>query len=125
MHQLSLTVLVASYCASKGAVSNLTRQMALDYAPDNIHINALCPGCGFSWIRLFFSHTDIYADTQTAIFKETTTNLTPWEDLRRRHPLKGPGMPEDIARMAVVLASDDANWVTGICLPVDGGYTAR
>ncbi|OQD80321.1 hypothetical protein PENANT_c037G06210 [Penicillium antarcticum] len=84
-----------SYCASKGAVSNLTRQVALDYAPENIHINALCPGY-----------------TQTAIFKETTTNLTPWEDLRRRHPLKGPGMPEDIARMAVVLASDDANWVT-------------
>lgn len=69
------------------------------------------------------SLTDI--DTQTAIFKETTTNLTPWEDLKRRHPLKGPGMPEDIARIAVVLASDDANWVTGVCLPVDGGYTAR
>ncbi|KGO49497.1 Glucose/ribitol dehydrogenase [Penicillium expansum] len=97
-----------SYCASKGAVSNLTRQMALDYAPDNIHINAICPGY-----------------TQTAIFKETTTNLTPWEDLKRRHPLKGPGMPEDIARTAVVLASDDASWVTGVCLPVDGGYTAR
>ncbi|KAJ5040186.1 hypothetical protein NUH16_009988 [Penicillium rubens] len=63
--------------------------------------------------------------TQTAIFKETTTNLTSWEDLKRRHPLKGPGMPEDIARMAVVLASDDASWVTGVCLPVDGGYTAR
>lgn len=89
-------------------MSNLTRQMALDYAPDNIHINAICPGY-----------------TQTAIFKETTTNLTSWEDLKRRHPLKGPGMPEDIARMAVVLASDDASWVTGVCLPVDGGYTAR
>ncbi|KAJ5834207.1 hypothetical protein N7447_000233 [Penicillium robsamsonii] len=97
-----------SYCASKGAVSNLTRQMALDYAPYNIHINAICPGY-----------------TQTAIFKETTTNLTPWEYLKRRHPLKGPGMPDDIARIAVVLASDDASWVTGICLPVDGGYTAR
>ncbi|CAI7609402.1 unnamed protein product [Penicillium glandicola] len=97
-----------SYCASKGAVSNLTRQMALDYAPENIHINAICPGY-----------------TQTAIFKETITNLTPWEDLKRRHPLKGPGMPEDIARIAVVLASDDASWVTGVCLPVDGGYTAR
>lgn len=64
-------------------------------------------------------------DTQTAIFKETTTNLTPWEDLNRRHPLKGPGLPEDIAKMAVVLASEDASWVTGVCLPVDGGYTAR
>ncbi|KAJ5526310.1 NAD(P)-binding protein [Penicillium frequentans] len=97
-----------SYCASKGAVSQLTRQIALDYAPHKIHSNALCPGY-----------------TQTAIFKETTTNLTPWEDLHRRYPLKGPGFPDDIAKMAVVLASEDASWVTGVCLPVDGGYTAR
>ncbi|KAJ5676925.1 uncharacterized protein N7477_002558 [Penicillium maclennaniae] len=97
-----------SYCASKGAVSQLTRQMALDYAPHRIHANAICPGY-----------------TQTAIFKETTTHLTPWSDLNRRHPLKGPGLPDDIARMAVVLASEDASWVTGVCLPVDGGYTAR
>ncbi|KAL4804598.1 hypothetical protein BDV18DRAFT_165971 [Aspergillus unguis] len=97
-----------SYCASKGAVSQLTRQIALDYAPHRIHANALCPGY-----------------TQTAIFKETTTHLTPWEDLNRRHPLKGPGLPEDVAKMAVVLASEDASWVTGVCLPVDGGYTAR
>ncbi|CAG8419908.1 unnamed protein product [Penicillium salamii] len=98
----------ASYCASKGAVSQLTRQMALDYAPHKIHLNALCPGY-----------------TQTAIFKETTSYCTPWDDLNRRHPLKGPGFPDDIAKMAVVLASDDASWVTGVCLPVDGGYTAR
>lgn len=64
-------------------------------------------------------------DTQTAIFKETTTHLTPLDDLNRRHPLKGPGHPDDVAKMAVVLASDDASWVTGVCLPVDGGYTAR
>jgi NAD(P)-dependent dehydrogenase (short-subunit alcohol dehydrogenase family) len=64
-------------------------------------------------------------DTQTAIFKETTTHMTPWADLNRRHPLKGPGLPDDIAKMAVVLASEDASWVTGVCLPVDGGYTAR
>lgn len=47
------------------------------------------------------------------------------DDLQRRHPFKGPGLPEDIARMAVVLASDDASWMTGACVPVDGGYTAR
>lgn len=51
--------------------------------------------------------------------------MTPLDDLKRRHPLNGPGQPDDIARLAVVLASDDANWVTGILLPVDGGYTAR
>lgn len=66
-----------------------------------------------------------FLDTQTAIFAETTSHMTPLEDLRRRHPLKGPGFPGDIAKMAVVLASDDASWVTGVCLPVDGGYTAR
>ncbi|KAE8151903.1 hypothetical protein BDV25DRAFT_151948 [Aspergillus avenaceus] len=97
-----------SYCASKGAVSGLTKQIALDYAPHRIHVNAICPGY-----------------TQTAMFKETTTYMTPWEDLKRRHPFNGPGWPDDIARMAVVLASEDANWVTGILLPVDGGYTAR
>lgn len=97
-----------SYCASKGAVSSLTRQVALDYAPHNIHVNALCPGF-----------------IQTAIFPEAQTGLVCQEALKRRHPLKGPGLPEDVARMAVVLASDDANWVTGVCLPVDGGYTAR
>jgi NAD(P)-dependent dehydrogenase (short-subunit alcohol dehydrogenase family) len=64
-------------------------------------------------------------DTQTAIFAETTTHMTPLEDLKRRHPFNGPGLPNDIAKMAVVLASDDASWITGVCLPVDGGYTAR
>ncbi|KAL5340255.1 hypothetical protein BJX70DRAFT_387472 [Aspergillus crustosus] len=97
-----------SYCASKGAVSNLTRQVALDYAPHRIHVNAICPGY-----------------TQTAILKETTTHMASVEDLERRHPFGGLGKPDDIARIAVVLASEDANWVTGILLPVDGGYTAR
>lgn len=71
------------------------------------------------------SDADCPLDTQTAIFKETTSYMTPWDDLKRRHPFNGPGWPDDIARLAVVLASDDANWVTGILLPVDGGYTAR
>ncbi|GME62416.1 NAD(P)-binding protein [Neofusicoccum parvum] len=97
-----------SYCASKGAVTSLTRQVALDYAEHRIHCNAICPGY-----------------TQTAIFAETTTNLTPFDVLQRRHPFGGPGKPEDIAKIAVTLASDDASWLTGVNLPVDGGYTAR
>ncbi|KAJ5089114.1 Short-chain dehydrogenase [Penicillium argentinense] len=97
-----------SYCASKGAVSSLTRQVALDYAQHKIHVNAICPGY-----------------TQTAIFKDTTANRTSIEDLQRKHPFNGPGKPDDIAKMAVVLTSDDASWVTGVSWPVDGGYTAR
>lgn len=64
-------------------------------------------------------------DTQTAIFSESTIHMTTLDDLNRSHPFNGPGKPEDIAKLAVVLASDDASWVTGICMPVDGGYTAR
>jgi NAD(P)-dependent dehydrogenase (short-subunit alcohol dehydrogenase family) len=50
--------------------------------------------------------------------------MTPIEILKRRYPFNAPEFSSDIAKMAVVLASDDVSWVTGICLPVDGGYTA-
>ncbi|PYI01161.1 NAD(P)-binding protein [Aspergillus sclerotiicarbonarius CBS 121057] len=99
---------IPAYCASKGAVSGLTKQLALDYAPHRIHVNAICPGY-----------------TQTAFLKQTPENSVPWEDVKRMHPFNGLGHPDDIARLAVVLASDDANWVTGVLLPVDGGYTAQ
>ncbi|KAI0158362.1 NAD(P)-binding protein [Xylariaceae sp. FL1272] len=97
-----------SYCASKGAVSSLTRQVALDYAPHRIHVNAICPGY-----------------IQTAIFKETTAGETTLEELQHKHPFNGPGKPEDVASFAVVLASEDAKWVTGTSMAIDGGYTAR
>ena len=97
-----------AYCASKGAVSNLTRSVALDYAKYRIHCNAICPGF-----------------TRTAIFAETTKNMFGREALDALHPLKGTGVPEDIAKAAVVLASEDASWITGIDFLVDGGYTAQ
>lgn len=50
--------------------------------------------------------------------------MTPSE-MKKMYPFKGPGKPIDIARMAVVLASEDASWMTGACVAVDGGYTAR
>lgn len=97
-----------SYCASKGAVSSLTRQVALDYAGDKIHVNAICPGY-----------------IQTAIYEEVMAAGMNAEILRQMHPFNGPGKPSDIAKIAVVLASDDASWVTGASWLVDGGYTAR
>ncbi|KNG91224.1 gluconate 5-dehydrogenase [Aspergillus nomiae NRRL 13137] len=98
-----------AYCASKGAVVNCTRQMALDYAPDRIHVNAICPGA-------------IY----TAMVRDVEeTSPSQFENIRRMQPFRGLGQPDEIARMAVVLASDDASLVTGVSLPVDGGYTAH
>lgn len=78
-----------------------------------------------SKLLLYTTILIVHSDTQTAIFKETTSYMTPWDELNRKHPFNGPGLPDDIARLAVVLASDDANWLTGVLLPVDGGYTAR
>ncbi|KAI3320639.1 NAD(P)-binding protein [Xylariaceae sp. AK1471] len=95
-----------SYAASKAAVSNMTRQVALDYAEHKIHCNAICPGY-----------------TKTAIFEDTIANMDDSSGIQARHPL-GLGTPQDIVGAAIFLASDDSNWITGVNLPVDGGYTA-
>ncbi|KAG6359223.1 hypothetical protein INS49_012744 [Diaporthe citri] len=98
----------ASYCASKGAVSSLTRQVALEYAKHRIHCNAICPGF-----------------TDTAMFEDTTAHGPSPDVFADRHPFGGVGTPENVAKLAVVLASDDASWLTGVNLPVDGGYVVR
>lgn len=98
----------AAYCASKGAVVNLTKQVAVDYAKDRIHCNALCPG---------FTKTAMtkvnYEDPAVSAHMVATT---PWGEW---------GNVADVAKGAVFLASDDAAWVTGVPLPVDGGYLAQ
>ncbi|KAM0238425.1 hypothetical protein ACHAP5_008615 [Fusarium lateritium] len=98
---------VPSYSASKGGVSNLTRSIALDYAGDGIHCNAICPGY-----------------TETAIFADTS-KIHDADGIRAKHPLHGTGTPKDLVGAAVFLASQEARWITGVCLPVDGGYTAQ
>ncbi|KAI1751949.1 NAD(P)-binding protein [Xylaria castorea] len=96
-----------SYAASKAAVVNLTKQVALDYAVHKIHCNVICPGY-----------------TQTAIFKDTIKNMSSYDEIEAKHPL-GLGVPEDVVGAAVFLASDEARWITGTSLSVDGGYTAQ
>ncbi|MCJ1251232.1 hypothetical protein MMC30_008463 [Trapelia coarctata] len=98
----------AAYCASKGAVLNLTKQVAVDYATDKIHCNALCPGfTKTAMTKNIYEHEEDSAAMAAA---------TPWGDW---------GNAEDVAKGAVFLASDDAAWVTGIGLPVDGGWLAQ
>ena len=98
-----------AYCASKGAVANLTRQMALDYAADEITVNALAPG--------------IIKTAQNAEWRENNPELlATWQE---RTPWPRFGEPEDVANAAVFLASDESEFVTGHLLRVDGGWTAR
>lgn len=65
------------------------------------------------------------ADTATAIFKNTVEFLDDIESIRSKHPLHGIGKPEDIVGAAIFLASAEARWITGVNLPVDGGFTAQ
>lgn len=68
---------------------------------------------------------DDLTDIKTAIFVNTIKTLHSLEAIDAQHPLRGVGTPQDIVGAAVFLASDDARWITGICMPVDGGYTAQ
>lgn len=96
-----------AYCMSKGAVVNFTRQLAVDYAPERINVNAICPGfLATAMVRPFLDDPEL---------NETLHELSPWPHL---------GTAEDVGRLAVYLASDDAEMVTGSMQVLDGGYTA-
>ncbi|MBN3823768.1 SDR family oxidoreductase [Burkholderia sp. Ac-20384] len=97
-----------AYCASKGAVVNLTRELAIDFAQSHINVNAICPGfLATAMVRSFLEEKDT---------NKMLHDLTPWPRV---------GTPEDVARIAVFLASDDAEWITGSMMTVDGGFSAR
>jgi meso-butanediol dehydrogenase/(S,S)-butanediol dehydrogenase/diacetyl reductase len=96
------------YAHSKGGVAQLTRDMAVHFGRERVRVNALCPG---------FVYTNL-----TRVLTENPESLKGLED---RHPMGRLGQPEEIAAAALFLASDDASFITGACLPVDGGYTAQ
>jgi len=95
----------AAYCASKGGVTNLTRELAVELGDDGIRVNAINPGV-----------------IETAM---STEDAAVAGTLGDRIPLGRDGQPEEIAGAALFLASEDASYVTGHNLVVDGGYTAR
>ncbi len=91
-----------SYASIKGGITNLTRQMASYYGKHNIRVNTLCPG-------------GIKDDDQDPVFVKNYCKKT---------PLKRMGNPEEIATVALFLASDAASYITGATIMVDGGWTA-
>jgi meso-butanediol dehydrogenase / (S,S)-butanediol dehydrogenase / diacetyl reductase len=103
------------YIASKGAVGMMTKAMALDYARQNIRVNAVCPGDTLvdRWIEKDFNDSDPIAIE--AAMKESSAYL----------PMGRFGKPEEIAQAVLFLASDDSSFVTGHLLLVDGGNTAQ
>lgn len=96
------------YNASKGGVLQFTRNLAVDMARKNIRVNCICPG---------------YVETNMT--RPLTENPESYETLIGRHPIGRLGQPDDIANAALFLASDEAAFVTGAPLIVDGGYTAQ
>ncbi|MBP0627578.1 MULTISPECIES: SDR family NAD(P)-dependent oxidoreductase [unclassified Cupriavidus] len=95
------------YNAAKGGVSNLTRALAMDYGRDGVRVNAVCPSL-----------------TRTDLTRDMFGDEALLERFRDRIALGRTAEPEDIAAVIAFLASDDARFVTGINLPVDGGLMA-
>jgi NAD(P)-dependent dehydrogenase (short-subunit alcohol dehydrogenase family) len=100
--------LLAAYCTSKGGLTLLTKAMALDHAHEGVRVNCICPS---------IVETELVAGL-----------FAGGEDLRKARvaqiPVGRMGKPEDVAEMAVYLASKESEWVTGVAIPLDGGVSA-
>ena len=95
----------AAYATSKGAIITLTKNMALDYAPEGIRVNAVCPGF-----------------VETGLTKALFADPVRGPAIKAMHPLGELATVDDIARAVLFLASDDARMITGQALAVDGGF---
>ena len=102
----------AAYCAAKGGVSNLTSAMALDYAKENIRVNAVCPAAIDT--PMLEKEARVHRD-RNKYLKATT----------EEHPVGRVGRPEEVAFAVMMLAADEASFTTGANVSIDGGVTAR
>ncbi len=100
---------LCAYAASKGGIVQLTRSTALEYAKDGIRVNAIAPG----------------VIETPMVMRASESDPEMMEGVKKAHPIGRMGKPEEIARAALYLASDDSSFVTGTVLTVDGGYVAQ
>jgi NAD(P)-dependent dehydrogenase (short-subunit alcohol dehydrogenase family) len=96
-----------AYSASKGGLIALTRAMAIAYARQNVRVNVICPG-----------------GVDTPMLQPMIGTNERYERVAKSHPLGRLGTPEDVAHCALFLATDEAAWITGTTIPVDGGVSA-
>lgn len=101
----------SAYAASKAAILNLTRSMALDHAKEGIRVNAVCPGSVDT--EMIHAAWQQFGDVEQA--------RKVWSE---KHPLRRIATPEEVGRAILFLASEEASFITGAALPVDGGITA-
>jgi NAD(P)-dependent dehydrogenase (short-subunit alcohol dehydrogenase family) len=102
----------AAYISSKGAIASFTKTIAVDHAPQGIRVNALMPGVIDTPMPARSLQRQADPDAARAFWK-------------KRHPMGRIGQPEEVAKAALFLASDDSSFVTGTLLFVDGGWTAH
>ena len=100
--------MLAAYAASKGGMDALTRCTAIDYAKQGIRCNAMNPG--------------LVATPMAASLISDQARL---DQVLSNYPIARPGTPEEVASLALYLASDESAWMTGTIVPIDGGMTAR
>jgi len=99
---------VAAYNVSKGALNQFSRSIAVEYGSSGIRSNSICPG--------------LIATDMTADLMKDADLMKEWS---KEYPIGRFGKPEDVANACLYLASDESSFVTGITLPVDGGFTAH
>jgi glucose 1-dehydrogenase len=117
VHAVATSVNIAAYAASKGALTALTRAMALEFSGDDIRVNAVLPGA----VDTPMLRAGLNRGTSPSFDEKAHL-----DNLASRHPLGRVGRPEDIARAILFLADNDqSSFMTGQALVVDGGATAR
>ena len=99
---------VAAYNVSKGALLQFNRSLAMEYGPKGIRSNAVCPGL-----------------VKTEMTKELMKDEKLMKEWSKDYPIGRFGVPADIANACLYLASDESSFITGVALPVDGGFTAH
>ncbi|HYL62426.1 MAG TPA: SDR family oxidoreductase [Candidatus Methylomirabilis sp.] len=101
----------AAYCASKGGVTLLTKAMAVDHAHDHVRVNCICPSI-------------VETELVQGLFASSEEGKALRAARVSQIPIGRMGRPEDVAEMAVFLASDESSWLTGAAIPLDGGLSA-